>query len=151
MTAGLSGVVVCGTALIASCTLLYCPVPSAATTSVVCAARAPPAQTVRQASRPNAERAAARGDGFVRFMFVAYGHSVRELRVLPFFAGSMLTLRKEIEPAFCNISEVSTPRNVQSTKRTSSITAPGQLAIHITRGLDALRTFCSSTFLTTRL
>src|ERR687886_865821 len=151
MTAGLSGVVVCGTALIASCTVLYCPVPSAATTRVVCAARAPPAQTVRQASRQKARRDAARVSWFVRSMFVVYGHSVRELRPADFFAGSMLTFRNEIEPAFCSISEVSTPRKVQSTKRTSSITAPGQLAIHITRGLDALRTFCSSTFLTTGL
>src|ERR1051326_2446070 len=188
MTAGLSRVVVCGTALMASWTVLYCPLPSAATTSVVCAARASATQNVRQTSKPTNKnlstkphetaRRKTHEDCSRRFVFFrvaswinfsrvappritssvidssrsqTHGQIVRELRLLVLLAGSMLTLRKEIEPAFCNISAVSTPRKSQSTKRTSSMTAPGQLAIHITRGLDWLRTFCNSTFLTTGL
>src|SRR5712691_8316344 len=52
MIAGLSGRVVCGTALTASCTDLNCPLPSAATTSLVCAATLQVAATT-QASQLN--------------------------------------------------------------------------------------------------
>src|ERR1041384_1233194 len=53
MIVGLAGLVVCGTALMASCTVLYCPVPSAATVSVVGAAQTRPAPMLKQTSRPN--------------------------------------------------------------------------------------------------
>jgi hypothetical protein len=44
-------------------------------------------------------------------------------------------------PACSTISAASMPLNVQLTKWVSSIVAPAKPATHITRGLDALRTF----------
>src|SRR5262245_37128964 len=56
-----------------------------------------------------------------------------ELALRPFFAGSIVTLRSEIDPACRTISAASTPRNVQLANRTSSITAPSKPATHMTR------------------
>src|SRR5262249_61463679 len=74
-----------------------------------------------------------------------------ELRLRPLAAGSIDTFLNEMEPAFLTTSLDSTPRNAQSMNRTSSITAPGKPATHITRGLDALRTFSIVTLRTTGL
>ena len=69
----------------------------------------------------------------------SHGHVGREFKLRPFSAGSILTLRNKIEPLASTTSVERTPRKMQSTKLTPSITAPGKLAIHITRGLFVLR------------
>ncbi len=71
----------------------------------------------------------------------SYGHVGREFELRPFSAGSVLTLRNRIEPLTSTTSVERTPRKMQSTKLTPSITAPGKLVIHITRGLFVLLTF----------
>src|SRR5215470_11184392 len=80
-----------------------------------------------------------------------YGLVSGEFRLRPFAAGSIETFLNEMEPAFWRTSLDSTPRNAQSMNRTSSITAPEKPATHITRGLDALRTFSIVTLRTTGL
>src|SRR2546421_13078284 len=77
-----------------------------------------------------------------------YGELGREFKLRPLFAGSIFTFWKRIEPLASTTSPASTPRKTQLTKRTSSITAPGKLAIHITRGLATLLTFSSLTLRT---
>src|ERR1041384_4001734 len=77
-----------------------------------------------------------------------YGQVGRELRLRPLLAGSIFTFLKSIEPLASTTSLASTPRKTQSTKVTLSMTAPGKLAIHITRGLDVLLTFSSVTLRT---
>jgi hypothetical protein len=62
-----------------------------------------------------------------------YGHVGREFKVRPFSAGSILTLRNRIGPLASPTSLARTPRKTRSTKLTASITAPGKLAIYITR------------------
>src|SRR5882762_6207588 len=56
----------------------------------------------------------------------AHGHVGREFKLRPFSAGSILTLRKRIEPPASTTSVERTPRKIQSTKLTRSITAPGK-------------------------
>src|SRR5437763_367304 len=77
-----------------------------------------------------------------------HGPLGREFKLRPLFAGSIFTFWKRIEPLASTTSLASTPRKTQSTKRTPSITAPGKLAIHITRGLARLLTFSSLTLRT---
>src|SRR5438034_10673910 len=81
----------------------------------------------------------------------SHGHVGREFKLRPLSAGSILTLRKRIEPPASTTSVERTPRKMQSTKLTPSITAPGKLAIHITRGLAVLLTFSRRTLRTTGL
>src|SRR5437660_6563937 len=69
----------------------------------------------------------------------SYGHVGREFKLRPFSAGSILTLRKRIEPLASTTSVERTPRKIQSTKLTPSITAPGKLANHIACGLATSR------------
>jgi len=54
-----------------------------------------------------------------------YGYVGREFKLRPFSAGSILTLRNRIEPLASATSVERTPRKIQSTKLTPSITAPG--------------------------
>ncbi len=77
-----------------------------------------------------------------------YGHVGREFKLWTFSAGSILTLRNIIEPLASTTAVERTPRKIQSTKLTPSITEPGKLAIqyylrygHITRGVVVLLTF----------
>src|SRR2546425_6682420 len=55
-----------------------------------------------------------------------YGHVGLEFKLRPFSAGSILTLRKRIEPLASTTSIERTPRKMQTTKLTPSITAPGK-------------------------
>src|SRR6266403_6325128 len=80
-----------------------------------------------------------------------YGQIERELIVRVFFAGSIVMFLNDMEPTFCSTSDASTPRNVQSTKRMLSMTEPGKLTTHITRGLPLLSTFSNRTLRTTGL
>src|SRR5213593_2723421 len=52
----------------------------------------------------------------------AYGHVGREFKLRPFSAGSILTLRNRIEPLAFTTSVERTPRKMQSTKLTPSMT-----------------------------
>ena|SRR2546427_5768364 len=58
-----------------------------------------------------------------------YGHVGREFKLRTFSAGSILTLRNKIEPLASTTSLPRTPRKMQSTRPTPSITAPGKLAL----------------------
>src|SRR5205807_1457971 len=64
-----------------------------------------------------------------KLLVTAYGHVGREFKLRPFFAGSILTLRNRIEPLASTTSVERTPRKIQSTKLTRSITAPGKLGL----------------------
>src|SRR5215831_3930167 len=79
------------------------------------------------------------------------GQVGREFRLRSFLAGSIFTFWKVIEPLASTTSLASTPRKMQSAKCTSSMIAPGKLAIHITRGLEVLLTFSIFTLRTTGL
>ncbi len=87
--------------------------------------------------RPAILRFSISGQLFVK----PYGHVGLEFKLRSFSAGSILTLRNRIEPVASTTSVERTPRKTQSTKLAPSITAPGKLAIDITRGLLVLLTF----------
>src|SRR2546426_7377383 len=62
-----------------------------------------------------------------KLLVTAYGHVGREFKLRPFSAGSILTLRNRIEPPASTTSVERTPRKMQSTKLTPSITALGNV------------------------
>jgi hypothetical protein len=80
-----------------------------------------------------------------------HGQVGLEFKLRPFSAGSILTLRNRIEPLASKTSLDRTSWKIQSTKLTPSMTAPGKLAIHITRGLFVLLTFSRLMLRTTGL
>src|SRR5439155_18207007 len=86
-----------------------------------------------------------------KLLVTAYGQVGLEFKLRPFSAGSILALRNRIEPLASTTSVERTPRKIQSTKLTPSMTAPGKLAIHINCGLFVLLTFSRRTLRTTGL